>query len=125
MSIYNPPVAPIGEVATWNPASSTWTTETAILPAYVPPVPVGLPAGYTPLVADGEWYVIDGSTLEINTATALRLLAESSWTQIDGVANGLTNKAAFDTFRTNVYNILKVITAGDIEWPVMPTPTWS
>jgi hypothetical protein len=69
-------------------------------------------------------------TAEQNGATAVSLLAATDWVNQPDVTNPdinphLLNHADFITYRSQVRAIAISPTAGDLTWPVQPTPSWS
>lgn len=69
-------------------------------------------------------------TAEENGATAVSLLAATDWVNQPDVTNSdinphLLNHADFIIYRSQVRAIAISPTAGDLTWPVQPTPSWS
>jgi len=106
---------------------------------------VGAPLFWTScaddVVADQFWYNLQTQTIEPNpiyipTAednknTAIKLLQETDWATIPDVADPaisnpyLTNQQAYFDYRNIVRGYTINPVAGDINWPVQPTPIWS
>ena len=107
---------------------------------------VGAPLFWTPcaddVVADQFWYnpdiqlVIPNPPLpppsaEDNKNTAIKLLSATDWATIPDVADPaisnpyLTNQQAYFDYRNIVRGYTINPVAGDINWPVQPTPIWS
>jgi hypothetical protein len=69
-------------------------------------------------------------TAEENKATATGLLASTDWVNQPDVTNPdinphLLNHAAFIAYRSQIRAIAVSPTAGNLDWPVEPTPEWS
>lgn len=69
-------------------------------------------------------------TAEQNQATAVNLLSATDWVNQPDVTNPdinphLLNHAAFITYRNEIRAISISPTAGNLDWPVEPTPEWS
>jgi hypothetical protein len=107
---------------------------------------VGVPLFWTPcaddVVADQFWYnpdiqlIIPNPSLpppsaEDNKNTAIGLLSATDWATIPDVADPaisnpyLTNQQAYFDYRNIVRGYTINPVAGDINWPVQPTPIWS
>jgi hypothetical protein len=106
---------------------------------------VGAPLFWTPcaddVVADQFWYDPHNQTIkpnppyiptaEENSIYAIILLQETDWATIPDVANPaisnpyLTNQQAYFDYRNIVRGYTINPVAGDINWPVQPTPIWS
>lgn len=96
------------------------------------------------VVVDQFWYNPDNQliepytpppppppTSEENKQTAIGLLQETDWTTIPDVADPaisnpyLTNQQAYFSYRNIVRGYTINLVAGNINWPVQPTPIWS
>lgn len=94
------------------------------------------------VVADEFWYNPDiqlvipnppppPPTAEENNQTAIGLLSATDWATIPDVADPaisnpyLTNQQAYFDYRNIVRGYTINPVAGDINWPVQPTPIWS
>lgn len=92
------------------------------------------------VVADQFWYDPSNDTIKPipvpvptaaqNQATAVSLLAATDWVNepdvVDPAVNPhLLNHAAFITYRSQVRAIAINPVAGNLDWPVVPTPEWS
>jgi hypothetical protein len=106
---------------------------------------VGAPLFWTScsddIVADQFWYNPNTKTIEPNppyipTAeenkqTAIGLLSATDWATIPDVADPaisnpyLTNQQAYFDYRNIVRGYTINPVAGDINWPIQPTPIWS
>jgi hypothetical protein len=79
-------------------------------------------------IAEFKPYV---STAENNKANAVNLLTQTDWATVADVADSnisnpyLTNQQAFYDFRNIVRAIAINPVAGDIDFPEIPTATWS
>jgi hypothetical protein len=67
---------------------------------------------------------------EANQQTAMELLSATDWVNQPDVTNPdinphLLNHADFITYRSQIRAIAISPTAGDLTWPVQPTPSWS
>jgi hypothetical protein len=107
---------------------------------------VGAPLFWIPcaddVVADQFWYNPDiqlvipnplppPPTAEDNKQTAIGLLSATDWATIPDVADPvisnpyLTNQQAYFDYRNIVRGYTINPVAGDINWPIQPTPIWS
>jgi hypothetical protein len=91
------------------------------------------------VVADQFWYNPDNQLIEPNLPpsaadnkqTAIQLLQGTDWTTIADVADPaisnpyLTNQQAYFDYRNIVRGYTINPIAGNINWPVQPTPIWS
>jgi hypothetical protein len=65
-----------------------------------------------------------------NKQTAMSALAATDWVNQPDVTNPdinphLLNHAAFITYRSQIRAIAVSPTAGNLNWPILPTPEWS
>lgn len=84
----------------------------------------------------GTWTELSGPpplsppTAEQNKQRAMTLLQQTDWTELPSVSNPgsglyLMNAAEFVTYRDAIRQVAVYPTAGDLEWPVIPTEQWS
>lgn len=70
------------------------------------------------------------ATAEENKATAMTRLANTDWVNQPDVTNPdinphLLNHAEFITYRSQIRAIAVSPVAGNLTWPIQPTPQWS
>ena len=70
-------------------------------------------------------------TAEENKQMAIRLLQKTDWATIPDVANSvisnpyLTNQQEYFNYRNIIRSYTINLVAGNINWPIQPTPIWS
>lgn len=66
-----------------------------------------------------------------NESAAKQILTDTDWTQLPSVSDPaqstpyLTNADEFAAYRSQIRDIAINPVAGNIDWPVQPTPAWS